>query len=197
MKTVAFSRRASLTLVTLPLSGLLACNLATPGGRRGEAGTDVGVQLASGRDTMMMVLRPIQDTIRVGEPAQLLYLIRNSGTLLSFRNDPTFFEFEVTDPSGKRLRPSLTTEPPSLGGVPELALPPGGVVGQIVDLSCGTWLYVDETSSKCAYRYSFELPGAYSVRLRYAPPAPPDIGRPGRTGPLMLSNTVHIVVTAQ
>jgi hypothetical protein len=136
----------------------------------------------------------IRDTIRRGEALEIAYFVRNRGPASEFRHDPLFVQIAVMGPSGAVLKPMQLDEAPALGSRPELVIPSGGLLGQVVNLMCGSWLYSASQNSHCAYRYEFEHLGDYRIIVRYAPVPPPDVAPYAPRWPTLNADTVQVTV---
>ena len=123
-----------------------------------------------------LAAQPIRDTVVIGSPIEVAYLVRNRGGVTLYRNDPRYFQFEIRSPSGVLLeRSNNTPQEGQLGAVMDLTLPNGSLFGSVIDLTCGSngYLASGTSSPACDWKYSFLGPGNYLVLVKYQPVAPP------------------------
>jgi len=118
----------------------------------------------------------LHDTVRLGSPVEIVYVVRNRGVRQVYRNDSRFVHLEVRDPSGQLLTREYDVPPEvHLGGIVDVVLPDHGFLGGVLDLGCGTDGYAAGVpkAAQCDWRYSLSTPGPYKVVLQYRPvPAP-------------------------
>lgn len=104
-----------------------------------------------------------KDTLTAYDSLGVMYLLRNSGEPRSINMQPDHFQFVVEDPGGKQLPGGRFDRDQKFGDVHATRVGTGGVSGQTVWLSC----------TSCAYGLAFDLPGRYTIRVKYSPPPAP------------------------
>ena len=177
----------------LSTCALSACAGPKPA-RHDQATTGTLVQdAASWPQGLSIAAAFIADTVRVGQPLRLVYYVRNRGPTALFRHDPLFLVIEVMAPSGRFVEREDLYEPPQLGSRPDVLIPDGGFMGQVIDLRCGSWLFTSSTGSSCAFRYVINEVGTYRVVVHYSA-IPPPSKTAEESKPLMLSSDTATVV---
>jgi hypothetical protein len=150
----------------------------------GQVGNDSG---------LVTMVRPLADTVPAGGAVKVLVVVRNDGKPTHFRNDPVSWDFTIVGPTGDSLTRIRDAEFASLGDVPDLVIPRGGIVGQTVDLTCATQPYSEAVAPGCLWHFNLEKAGRYSVVARYHAVQDP---APRTLGPMTLvSDTAHILVS--
>jgi hypothetical protein len=203
MCPVAKKRRTVLRggLLLLCALSLTACNSERrPNVESSTTNVDWLLEQRNPRDSLVLVAIPSSDTAARGGPIRLAYFIRNDGVNpASLRHDNLFIDFDVIAPSGSIASKIEATVNLFVGAVAEVTLPPGGILGQRVDLTCMTFLY-SPADAPCYHQFVFQETGEYRVVVRYSPPPlPPEaIGRPiqrsGTKWQPLSSDTIRFIV---
>ena len=155
--------------------------------------------ISSADSGLALAASALQDTVKLGQPVWIAYWIANGGRRREFRNDPTFFRFEVADSSGRLLdRAPRSYDPGSTGTAPNITLPARGAIGQAINLACAAPNYALRagTDTVCDWSFTFDQAGRYTVTVRYVPVPPPDpVDRNDRRFDELTSNEFSIVLT--
>lgn len=165
-----------LSTVACATAGMNACH--RPSGSAGSvhAGSaGVSTALAQGKAGLRLEASAEKDVIADADPLVITYVVRNTGPVQRFRNDPGFVSFDVVSPSGSQLRPEMEAEPPSLGTEADVLIPEGGFIGQRVNLRCASSRFspypYGRGGNLCFWKFELSEPGEYRVVVRYAAPA--------------------------
>ena len=180
--------------------GAMSCGSENPPAVRSTTQTTLPSFLLRSNAPLILAGVPLSDTVERGGPVVLAYFFRNNGPSAALRNDTHWIEFDVIAPSGARVTPVKRSDDvfdPTAG---ETILPTGGVLGQVVDLTCVRLLYVPAEDSPCYYRYSFAQGGDYRIVVRYSPPnfrsegEPDQRQRQGTKWQPLSSDTVRVTI---
>ncbi|HEX8391165.1 MAG TPA: hypothetical protein VF665_02315 [Longimicrobium sp.] len=186
-------RRSALGWLTAAL-WMMACGgePAQTGGSRARFATAAGSQ-----PTLEVI--PVRDTVGRGEPVRVAYLLYNPGDEREMRYGERMVGFTVTSPDGKPL-PQHTNPALMEGEFPpaRTKLPRNGLVGGVVDLTCGAPVHPEAAGEAraCGWRYDFSTPGRYRLVAHYYTLSRPDVANP-RAGVNFLdlkSDTAVVVV---
>jgi hypothetical protein len=196
-------RRHHLALSLATVSAVLAataCSNTAPASNsqgREKLNSTVIPQAGSGLE---LAVTAVHDTAGSADSILVAVSVRNAGERQLFRNDPSWFYYEVIGPDGARLtREPRGAEPTALGGQPETILPRGGFVGQVVNLACAKtgFAQIPEASEDCAWRYFFVKDGNYRIVVSYSRPPRPDDSMAVGDGEMLRSDTATIVLATE
>jgi hypothetical protein len=181
-------------------AALLSCTSRPPTPEHATVQRSLFRALSTSVDSgLVLAAFALQDTVKLGQPVWIAYWIANSGRRREFRNDPTFFRFEVTGPSGRLLgRSPRSYDPGSTGTAPNIVLPARGAIGQAINLSCAAPNYALRAGADtvCDWSFTFDQAGRYTVTVRYMPILPPDpVDKGDRRFNQVTSNEFSIVLT--
>lgn len=173
------ARRIIIAVVLILTSG--SCRLRPDSASTSHTGDHTGVRLWAPNTGLSLVAIPIVDSLRVGDSARVAVLIRNTGTPVTIRNDPSYYSFLVLNPTGQRILAAVSYyEAPDLGTTPTVMLPHNGLIGDVFNLACARPPFDPIRSvNRCMWRFSLTDPGKYRVVAHYRVPHV----RTGKDGP--------------
>ena len=117
-------------------------------------------------------LDPLHAEFVDSEPVLVEVLFENGGDSITVHLDPTALHLVVLDSTGRRVPPTESAEPPSLGGTALRFVSRGGLTGQVFDLRCLTW--GESRTGACSERHVL-TPGTYRVIGEYVAIPPPGL----------------------
>ncbi len=178
----------------LLMGAVLAVSCTTEPSRRFDKGGPLHLDPTSWPAGLSLVVVTVDDTVREGDRVQIGYAIRNRGSAMRFRNDPLDFGLEVSGPRGE-IRPQQQLEFPSLGDLPDLYLPDGSMLVNIIDITCINGQYFLKSRSDCIASFPLGL-GEFRVIITYRGTVVSDSvdTRAQATGPRLVDTTTVVIV---
>lgn len=185
------------TPLLAPLAALvltLAC-VASEGPQQVTQRESLLSQLVADMSDLGLALRAfsVRDTVRVGDPIQIVYFVVNSEGPREFHNSPDMFGFRVESEDGHLIQPhSGGSNTRAWGASVEHTLPARAALAQLIDIGCIYPAYNSGERSGCEYGFTLERPGEYKVIVSYQR-GDPALHRPDFE-PVSLSDTVAIII---